>query len=50
MRPGREVDYSFLSSAEVKIEGICTSTSPVRFHGLQTNSRSLPCIVAVSVW
>jgi hypothetical protein len=33
-RSGREADHSTLSGAEVKNTWSCTSTLPVRFHGM----------------
>jgi hypothetical protein len=37
-RPGREVDHSHPSSAEVKKAWSCTSTHPIRLHGVVLNS------------
>jgi len=34
-RPGREVNHSPQSSAEVKNEWSYVSTSPIRFHGVE---------------
>ena len=37
-RPEREVDHSPSSSAEVKKDAIYTSASPVRLHGMNSDS------------
>jgi hypothetical protein len=42
-RPGSEGTCSPLSSAKVKNEWSCTSSSPISLHGVDRNNRSFLC-------
>ena len=44
-RPGREIDHSSSSSAEVKKEWSCTPIPPIRFHGVDWDNFTIFLII-----